>query len=47
MPTIQGIVNPAGAKVRQQGAFNVVSKSATHLVVPTGLRAWQVLKENV
>ena len=33
MPTIQGIVNPAGTKIRQQGAFNVVSKSATRLVV--------------
>ena len=33
MPTIQGIVDPAGTKVRQQGAFAVVSKSATHLVV--------------
>jgi hypothetical protein len=33
MPTIQGIVNPAGTKIRQQGAFTVVSKSATRLII--------------
>lgn len=33
MPTIQGLVDPAGAKVRQQGVFAVVSKSPTRLVV--------------
>lgn len=33
MPTIQGLVDPAGTKVRQQGAFTVVSKTASHLTV--------------
>lgn len=33
MSTIQGIVDPAGVKIRQQGAFTVVSKSATQLIV--------------
>ena len=33
MPTVQGLVDPAGTIVRRQGAFAVVSKSATQLVV--------------
>lgn len=33
MPTIQGIVDQAGVKVRQQGAFTVISKTATHLTI--------------
>lgn len=33
MPTIQGIVDPAGTKVRQQGTFTVISKSAAQLIV--------------
>ena len=33
MPTVQGLVNPAGTIVRRQGQFTVVSKSATTLIV--------------
>jgi hypothetical protein len=33
MPTIQGLVDYAGKKIRQQGAFMVVNKSPTNLIV--------------